>query len=127
VLYARYGMFDEAEQKFKEALAEGPQADAYLNLGNLEFLRGDLLEAADLYEQAQDLAPENPSILLAVAKVHHELENYGMAERAYTTLQEVAPLVAADFEYLQFRGSDAGRASDAADQRNVIIWGEEEE
>ncbi len=127
VLYARYGMFDEAEQKFKEALAKGPQADAYLNLGNLEFLRGDLLDAADLYEQAQDLAPENPFILLAVAKVHHELENYGMAERAYTTLQEVAPVVAADFEYLQFRGSDAARASDAADQRNVILWGEDEE
>ncbi|MEE8440138.1 MAG: hypothetical protein V3S41_00330 [Spirochaetia bacterium] len=127
VLYARYSMFEEAEQKFKEALAEGPQADAYLNLGNLEFLRGDFLTASDLYEQAQDLDPDNPAVLLAVAKVHHELENYGMADRAYSALQEVAPIVAANFEYLQFRGSDAGRASDAAEQRNVMIWGEEEE
>lgn len=127
VVYARYGMFDEAEVQFRTALEEGPQADAFLNLGNIEFLRGNFEEAADLFDKAKDLEPDSALVLLAIAKANHELENYGTAERAYENLQVVAPAIAADFEYLQFRGSDAARASDAAVQKNIILWGEEEE
>ena len=123
VLYARYDLFAEAEQKFLEVLAVGPEAYAYLNLGNIEFLRGDHTAAAALFAQAGHLLPEDPAVLLAIAKANHELENHSVAGQAFSRLQEIAPELAADFEYLQFQGNETVRASNASGQRSTVVWG----
>ena len=88
-IYARYGLDDEAIAHFEHALElEQGYAPALVNLGTISYLSGDLVEALDYYEQAEQNAPDNADVLLNIARVNHELENYGMARRAYSRLQE---------------------------------------
>jgi hypothetical protein len=127
VLYARYGMADDARAEFERALDAGSGVNALVNLGNLAYLDDDYFTALDYYEQAQEKAPRNRAVLLGVARVHHELENYGFASRAYSSLEEVAPSLAARFEYLRFRGDESARASDVEQLQNTVIWAEQTE
>jgi tetratricopeptide (TPR) repeat protein len=127
VVYAKYEMTDQAKTWFERAVEEEPYADAYLNLGHLEFMDEDYITALDYYDKAKDLAPGNPKVLLAESRAHHELENYGFAINYYDQLAETDPLLAEQFSYLQFRGQEYGRASDVALMKSLIVWGEEEE
>jgi hypothetical protein len=127
VVYAKYGRLDQAKRYFQQALDAGRSPDALLNLGNIYYLEDDYRSALDHFEQAEDLDPDNPAIVLAVARIHHELENYGFSARSYERLQQLSPDLALQFEYLAFRGSDASRASDVAQMQSIIIWGGDEE
>gem|GEM_PF-6393696 len=127
VVYAKYEMIEQARSWFQKAADAGPYPDAFLNMGHLDFMKEDYIGALDSYEEARRLAPDDPKVLLAEARAHHELENYGFAVSYYDRLKETNPGLADQFGYLQFRGQDYGRASDVALMKSVIIWGEEEE
>lgn len=127
VVYAKYEMIDEAEDWFGRALESGPLAAAYLNLGHLKFMKEEYIDAIDYYDEARELDPDDPRILLAEARAHHELENYGFAISYYEQVAQTAPALAEQFSYLQFRTQEIGRASDAAVMNSIIIWGEDEE
>jgi len=120
-------MIEQARSWFQKAADAGPYPDAFLNMGHLDFMKEDYIGALDSYEEARRLAPDDPKVLLAEARAHHELENYGFAISYYDRLKETNPGLADQFSYLQFRGQDYGRASDVALMKSVIIWGEEEE
>jgi tetratricopeptide (TPR) repeat protein len=94
VLYARYGLSDRAEAKFKLVLEGGDYAPALVNLGNVYYLRGETERALPFYERAQKLAPDSTAVLLAIAQANHRLENYGLAKLAYERLKATAPALA---------------------------------
>lgn len=125
VLYANYAMVDEAQLWLNRALELEPSAHAYLNVGHLSYLEGEFREALQYYRQAESLDPQDEAILLAVCRANHELENYQDAVAYYQQLETASPDLAEQFSYLAYRGSDAGRASDAATMQSVIIWGED--
>lgn len=128
ILYARYGVDDRAVKYFEEAIDRREDyAPALVNLGNIHFLADDLFTALDYYEAAQAVAPDNPDVLLNIARANHEIENYGTARRAYAQLQEVSPSLANRFSYLDLRGDEAARAAQAGDVEGVMIWSEEGE
>ncbi len=64
-------------------------------------------------------------MLLSVARVNHELENYGTTREAYAKLKEIDPALADRFAYLSLRGQEASRAADLEEVKGVVVWDEE--
>lgn len=127
VLYAKYGKYDEAEEQFNIAIRKQPDfAAPMINLGNIFFLRKQLDGALQLYSKAENLKPESPTIIAAIAKTRYEMEQYETVRTLYRDLQIKAPELAAQYAYLNNEVSAVGRAS-AARSTIVTDWEEEEE
>lgn len=124
VLYARYGLYDRAEAQFNEALSAGDYLPALVNLGNLRYLTGKMDEALSFYSRAEKLTPDNPVVMLAVARSNHALENYGTAKTVYDRLKRADPVLASRFAYLDLRGDESARAADLAQVNDVVVWEE---
>jgi len=124
VLYARYGLSDRAGKEFERILAKAEFAPALVNLGNLAFLTGDTKKALTYYDRASKLEPEDPKVLLCIARANHELENYGTVRDAYDKLKTVDASLAAQFAYLDLRGSEATRAADIGGLKGTVVWDE---
>ena len=125
VLYARYGLDSKAMDQFEKVLSREEYLPALLNTGNLYYLQENLNEARKYYLRAEALSPDNPKVLLAVARVDHELENYGTARAAYSKLKDINPDLASRFAYLDLRGDEASRAADVSQVKGVVLWEEE--
>jgi Tfp pilus assembly protein PilF len=125
VLYAHYGLDDRAKEQFKKALAKGDYPYALINLGNLDYLEGSYQESLDFYQRAQKLVPSNPTLLLALARANHELENYGVAKVAYDRLKIVDPDLASRYGYLELKGEEGTRAANVAGLTDQVEWGQE--
>jgi hypothetical protein len=125
VLYARYGRKSDAQREFKKILSRGEYFPALVNLGNIHFLNNELEQAKEYYLRAYRKAPDNPTILVSLAKVSHELEEYGEAEDAYNKLKTVSPELAQRFDYLAMRGTGTARAGETAENRGIVLWEEE--
>lgn len=124
-LYARYGLIDKAEQAFIDATEQRNYTPSLVNLGNIAMLQERLLDAQRYYERALDADPGNVYALLGVARASHGLENYGTSSRYYEQLAEIDPQLAEQFSYLELRGEEAARASDAVQLRERMLWDEE--
>ncbi len=121
VLYARYGLLDQAKAEFTRALSSTPSyLPSLINMGNLAELKSGPKEALEYFERAYRLAPENPSVLLSVARTHHKLENYGLVDEVYSKLKAVSPTLAEKYSYLQLRGGGSSRAAEAGSE--VLLW-----
>jgi tetratricopeptide (TPR) repeat protein len=124
VLYARYDMTDSAEREFQRILAKNEYLPALTNLGNLYFLKGDWDKALSFYDRAYKLAPKDPKVLLGVARVNHELQNYGTVKKAYDALKTADPDLAGRFAYLDLRGEASTRAAETSGVRDEMVWSE---
>jgi tetratricopeptide (TPR) repeat protein len=125
VLYASYAQYEQAGREFDRALAKGDFVPALINKANLLYLRGDLQHAREFYETAYKKQPASAQALLGMARVQHELENYGEAQRLYDRLKSLDPDTAGRFTYLGLRGEEASRAADAGQLKGVVVWAEE--
>ena len=63
-------------------------------------------------------------MLLTVARVNHEMENYGTVNEAYGKLKYLDPDLAQQFAYLDLRGDEALRAASIGGIKEVVIWEE---
>lgn len=126
VVYARYGLYEEALTNFQEIAAEQDYTPVLTNLGNIHYILGDYNEAGKYYLQALEKNPRNTIALLGMARSSRELEDYGRSGEAYARLKELDPDLAGRFAYLDLRGEEATRASSAADGRTTIVWEVEE-
>ena len=124
VLYARYGQYDQARIQFEKLLAAEDYVPALLNLGNLFSLENDKAKALEYYTRAQAIMPDSPSVLLAAARMNHELENYEAAEKIYFKLREKDPALAAKYAYLDLKGDEGTRAADVAALKETVYWEE---
>ena len=122
VLHAKYGQPNEAESMFKEILKKKPYLPAMLNLGNLYFIQSNWKDALSYYHQASDFDPNNPRVLLAIAKVDQQLKNYGEMRQNYQKLKDLDPSLADRYAYLG-EGTDLGaRAADVGTERLTVLW-----
>ena len=124
ILYARYGQYDRAQREFDKLLAKEEYVPALLNMGNILYLNDQKDKALDYYNRAYAKQPDNPRVLLAVAKIDHDLENYGDVKRLYAALKAKDPDLAAQFAYLDLKGEESTRAADAAGVNGVVVWEE---
>ncbi len=122
VLYARYGLFEKVEREFQRIFAKTEHLPALLNLGNLCYARNDPAKALQFYERAYRKDPENAHVLLALARVNHDLENYGQVKQMYGQLKMVDPDLASSYAYLDLRGEEATRAADLSEVKERIEW-----
>jgi tetratricopeptide (TPR) repeat protein len=125
VLFASYGFEREAESEFEKALEHQDYLPSLFNLGNIYFLRGDMDESLRYFEKAATISPENPKILLGIARIHHAQENFGSARRLYERVSALDPELASRFAYLDLRGEEAVRAGRMEEMTRLTIWLEE--
>jgi hypothetical protein len=121
VLYAQHGILDLAEQQFAK-LAEKDYVPALINMGCIWYARGEPRKALGYYQRALAREPINAKALLYVARVNHDLENYGETKVAYESLKQLDPALAAQFGYLDLRGEEATRAANLSQAKELMFW-----
>jgi len=124
VLYAKYGQYNRARREFERLVSQEEYVPALLNLGNIFYLSDQKEKALEYYNRAQAKEPDNFNVLLAVARVNHDLENYGLAEKFFSKLKDRNPDLAAKFAYLDLKGEEATRASDLSGLNGTVVWDE---
>ena len=125
VLYARFGLFEQAEPQFRRALEQSPQSVfALMNIGHIAFLRRSFDAALELYQRAIAISPDSPRVILAVARTNHELENYGIVRRLYAKLKQIDDELADEYSYLELRRDQATRAASSIDVLGAVLWEE---
>ncbi len=127
VLYARYGMYEDAEEQFLIATdRDRTYVAPMINLGNVSFLRKDMDSALSWYEKAAGMAPDNEVVLAGLARTRYELEQFDQARADYERLAEIAPETAARYTYLGQASETYARASAARDKGRTL-WDDEED
>jgi tetratricopeptide (TPR) repeat protein len=123
-VYARYGLYQEAQDAFLRAVADDEYRPALINLGNLAFLREDLEAALSFYQRAEARRQDDPLTLISLARVHFDLSQYPPAEERYRQAEVLDPDLAQQFSYIVSENQEQGRAS-SAQERDIVIWDEE--
>jgi len=123
-LYARFGLMEKAEAQFQLAAGSGTYLPALLNLGNLSFLKKDWQNAFTYYDRARQIDSRNPSVLISLARVDYERENYGSAKASYLQAIALNPDLTDRYSYLGQKSDETTRAA-AADTRSTVQWFEE--
>ena len=90
-------------------------------------MQKDMLNAQVYYGRALEKDPDNPKVILAAARVNHELENYGTVRNMYARLKVLDDELAEQFAYLDLRGEEASRAAEISGLKEMILWEEEDE
>jgi tetratricopeptide (TPR) repeat protein len=124
VLYAKYGQYERAAQEFQKLLAKEEYTPALLNLGNIFSQSGQKETALQYFNRAYAKDPGNPRVLLAVARVCHDLENYYEVRKVYAELKARDPDLALRFAYLDMKGEEATRAAEIGGVSEVVLWEE---
>ena len=127
VLYARYGLIDRALREFTKVVESEEYVPSLINLGNIYFVQKDMLSSLQHYERALAQDPDNPKVILAAARVNHELENYGTVRNMFAKLKSIDDELAEQFAYLDLRGEEASRAADLSGLKEMILWEDEED
>jgi hypothetical protein len=124
VLYASFGLYEKAMAEFDRVLQRQEYTPVLVNLGNIHFLQRNYDLALQYYERAARREPEHPGVLLSMARVSHELENYGLVRKTFGRLKELDPRLAEQYAYLDLRGDEAGRAAAVAGVHDTVRWEE---
>jgi tetratricopeptide (TPR) repeat protein len=126
ILYARYGMYDDAQRQFRIAADRDREYIApMINLGNISYLNKDYENALSWYEKAAAEDPENGIVLAGLARSHYELEQFDQAREDYQRLAEVSPETAEEYAYLGQASETYARAS-AVRNKGKTLWEDEE-
>jgi tetratricopeptide (TPR) repeat protein len=127
VVYAQYGMYDEANAQFAKSVATG-YSPALVNLANIAFALKEYEIAAAYFEQAIKAQPENKVALLGLARSRYELDNIAEASELFTKVKSIDPSLAERYSYLSARVESASpvRASSPASERAAgVTWDRE--
>jgi tetratricopeptide (TPR) repeat protein len=127
ILYARYGMLDEAKVQFQKSSSSG-FAPAFTNLANVSFLQKDYETAARWFEEALKGAPTSKSAIIGLARARYELDAYAEADDLFGKVKAIDPALAARYSYLSSKvdGSTSRASSAAADRGGAMSWSEED-
>jgi tetratricopeptide (TPR) repeat protein len=125
VLYARYGLYEEAKAEFHRVLESSEYVPALVNLGNICFLEEDFDSALVYFERAHAVNPTSANVLLCLARTHYQLELYEKTREYYTRLKELEPELAGRFAYLVVRTKEELRAQEFISFGRDVLWEEE--
>jgi tetratricopeptide (TPR) repeat protein len=120
VLYARYEVFDKAEQAFRASLAQKEYASAYANLGNVLMHKNDFTAALKAYQNALRLSPDAPNALAGLVRASYELDDRAGASRWLDRLAQKDPIAAERLAYVRTGEVTAARAGEAGPEE--MTW-----
>jgi len=127
ILYAKYGMFKQAETQFQAALKIDAKAhNAMINLANLYFLEDRMDDALTWYLKAAALVPDNEIVIAGLARTHYEKEEYQKAQDTYARLALLNPDMAKEYAYLGSNTSSVIVRASAARDKGATFWDGEE-
>ena len=119
ILYASFGMNDEAIASFR-ALAEDGYRPARVNLGNIYLLTGEIESALQAFDEALADDPRNAAALVGKAQAHYELGQYRESTVSFASAASVDEGVSDRFAHLG-SASSSTRAFSAFGQL-VVEW-----
>jgi len=125
VLYARYGKYAEASAEFEKLMKQSQYTPAVINLGNIAFQEQNWNLALEYYTRAQPANPNNPVLLLNLARVHQKLANFGLAEKLYVKAKALDPQLAARYSYLEVKSEEGAKAAESGRGAGGTIWAED--
>ena len=124
VLYARFGMMEEAQKQFEAVIARnGDVASTLINLGNIAYLGGRHAQALDYFTRALAKVPENSTALQGIAMAGYELGDSNAVENALAQLKNKDPNALARLAAQGIGPGGSGRAASA--EKEVDTWNEE--
>jgi len=124
VLYARFGLIDQAEKEFRKAIVGDPYVPALINLGNVLYLKEDLKGSLAFFQQAQKKDSDNATALLNMARISHALGRYDEAKQNYERLAKVAPVTAQEYGFLAQKADEGARAAEVSGLKGAVLWNE---
>ena len=124
ILYARYGLIDQARDQFDLALERGEYPPALMNRGNISYLKEEWEEAITYYERVLLTAPDNSRAQLGIARANHQMGNAWKTQSAYLKLTEMSPELADKYAYLG-SGSGVARAGTGNLREESVLWSDE--
>ena len=127
VLYARYGYVDKAGSEFTRAIENKEYFPSLINLGNLSFMAKEMEKALGYYKRGFNLKPDNPNIILSIARTYHAMENYNSTAEYYGKLKEKDPDLAARFSYLDLQKEESARAANINETGKLVFWEDDDE
>ena len=121
VLYARYGLFEQAEKQFRLArnLEYKPSV---LNTANLYYSIKDYERATNWYKEVLAEDSGNTLAMIGLARCAYELGNYKDCDYWYGTVFNTDIELARKYSYLGAFESTAGRSFSLADRLENTIW-----
>jgi hypothetical protein len=124
ILYAQYGMYNEALEEFKASAAlDYPKAA--INIGNVAFLTGAYDTAAAWFEKSLASSPNDASALIGLARSLYELDRFDEADVYFRRAANQVPEVGERYSYLSARiTGTAARASAVMDRGGGMLWDE---
>jgi tetratricopeptide (TPR) repeat protein len=123
-LYARFGLYDDAEREFLRATRFPEYLPALINLGNIAYIKKDMKNAYAYYERARSVRADDPMVLINLARVHFDLAEYDPANKRYREAEILSPEAVKEYSYIVSASKETGRAS-AAQTRQNVSWNEE--
>jgi tetratricopeptide (TPR) repeat protein len=100
ILYAQYGLYQEAKAQFEKAVGK-EYSPALVNYANVCFLLKDYETAASSFQKAFDLQPDNKATILGLARARYELDDFAAADELYAKIKAMDPALAEQYAYLQ--------------------------
>ncbi len=125
VLYARFGMLDEAHAQFEAAIRQSGETTATLiNLGNIAYIEGRAEEALGCYTRALAKSPRSSMALQGIAMAGYALGDTDAVQNAIAQLQKEDPVAVERLAAQGIGVAGSGRAASA--EKELDIWNDEE-
>ena len=121
VLYARYGLFEQAEQQFRLARSKKYEPSV-LNTANLYFSIKDYDRAINWYNEVLSADSENLLAKLGLARCAYEKGDYYSCDKYYGEVYNTDRSLAKKYAYLGAFEASAGRSYSLADRLENTIW-----
>ncbi len=121
VLYARYGLFEQAEQQFRLARSKKYEPSV-LNTANLYFSIQDYDRAINWYNEVLSADSENLLAKLGLARCAYEKGDYYSCDKYYGEVYNSDRALAKKYAYLGAFEASAGRSYSLADRLENTIW-----
>ncbi|HCM27233.1 MAG: hypothetical protein A2Z99_12695 [Treponema sp. GWB1_62_6] len=125
ILYARYGLLDDARREFTRAIEKG-SSSALINLANTVFLLADYETAATMYAKALAVDPQNKAALLGLARSKYELDAYEDADDLFSRVDRLDHDFASRYAYLSSNVASGASRAAAAETGGPLPWATEE-
>jgi len=126
VLYARYGLLEEAESELLVLLEKTPYLPALVNIANVLYLQERYDEALSYYADVLLSDPENAHALLGSSRAHYATGDAGAGGQYYARLHSANPRLAEQFAHLGSSSEMATRAAGASHRVERMVWDDDE-
>jgi len=127
VLYARFGMLDEAKRQFDLVIkTKGDSTPTLINLGNLAYLGGKNQDALDYYTRALAKSPQSSNALQGIAMAGYELGDTEAVQNAIAQLKNQGdPNAVGRLAAQGIVAGGAGGKRAASANKELDTWSEE--